>query len=44
MGPELPPSSRRGIFVTGTEVGLLTALRWREQRVRGMKADPSKIK
>ena len=46
MAPEPQPSSRRGVFVTGTDtgvgktwavVGLLTALRRRGQRVRGMK-------
>ena len=46
MAPEPQPSSRRGVFVTGTDtgvgktwtvLGLLTALRQRGQRVRGMK-------
>ena len=46
MTPEPQPSSRRGVFVTGTDtgvgktwtvIGLLTALRRRGQRVRGMK-------
>lgn len=43
MTAEAQPSSRRGVFLTGTDTGvgkLLTALRRRGQR----KADPSKIK